>query len=163
MMKRILMTALAMVALASPALAADVTASDFVAKASESGMAEVQLGQLAVNKAESADVRAFGQRMVTDHGKANTELATLASRKGLTVSKELNAKHKKAVQDLGAKSGEEFDKAFAQQMVTDHSEAVALFTAASKLDDRDLAGFATRTLPVLQDHHEKSRQLAGSH
>jgi Domain of unknown function (DUF4142) len=35
------------------------------------GHAEVALGQLAVEKASSNDVKKFGQRMVDDHSKAN--------------------------------------------------------------------------------------------
>jgi len=34
-------------------------------------MAEVALGQMAAEKAESDAVKNFGQRMMTDHGKAN--------------------------------------------------------------------------------------------
>ena len=49
------------------------------------GMAEVQLGQMAQQKAQSADVKAFGNRMVTDHSKANDELKQLATTKGLAM------------------------------------------------------------------------------
>ncbi len=98
--------------------------------------------------------------MVADHTKANTELAALAGGKNLKVTRELNAKHKQALQELGAKAGAEFDRAFAQQMIADHNEAVALFTSASRLQDKELAAFATRTLPVLQEHQKQSQHLA---
>ena len=46
----------------------------FVVKAARGGMAEVELGKLAVEKAASDEVKKFGQRMVDDHSKASDEL-----------------------------------------------------------------------------------------
>jgi putative membrane protein len=59
------------------------TAADtkFLKEAAEGGMAEVALGQMAVDKASSADVKKFGQRMVDDHSKANDQLKQLPLRK----------------------------------------------------------------------------------
>src|SRR6476646_6778040 len=57
----------------------------FVMDAARGGMAEVELGKLASEKAESAQVRQFGERMVTDHGKANDELKSLAQQKNITL------------------------------------------------------------------------------
>jgi len=162
-MKKFLAAAVMAALFAPGAFAADVTAAEFVAKASESGLAEVQKGRLAASKGQSAEVRAFGQRMVTDHGKANSELESIAGRKQLRLTKEVGNLQQRAIDDLGAKSGADFDREFARQMVADHATAVTLFTQASKLEDADLAGFASRTLPVLQDHHEKSQHLDGKH
>src|SRR4029450_3766441 len=55
----------------------------FVQQASSGGLAEVRAGQLATERAASAEVKQFGQQMVTDHTKANQELATLAQAKQL--------------------------------------------------------------------------------
>lgn len=160
-MKAIL-AVVAAVAMSPAALsAAPPTPAEFVAKASESGMAEVELGKLAAKKGASDAVRQYGQKMVTDHTKANAELAKLAAPKGLKPAKAMNAMHAKALKDLSAKAGADFDAAYAQQMVIDHDQAVALFTAASALPDRDLAGFAARTLPVLQAHNDAADQLHG--
>src|SRR6476659_6762106 len=70
--------------------AGSLTAADrtFVMEAARGGMAEVEMGRLAVNKASNADVKQFGQRMVDDHGKANDELKGLASRKNVTLPTE---------------------------------------------------------------------------
>ena len=57
----------------------------FIMEAAHGGMMEVKLGQLAVDKATNADVKQFGQRMVDDHSKANSELMELASQKGITL------------------------------------------------------------------------------
>src|SRR4051812_22006608 len=73
------------------ALAADDT---FVTKAAKGGMAEVELGKLASEKGTSDAVKQFGQRMVTDHGKANDELKSLAQSKNVTLPTDIDAKDK---------------------------------------------------------------------
>lgn len=57
----------------------------FIMEAAHGGMMEVKLGHMAADKATNADVKAFGQRMVDDHSKANSELMALASQKGITL------------------------------------------------------------------------------
>src|SRR5947207_11596348 len=54
----------------------------FVTDAARGGMSEVQLGELAKQRGESQAVRTFGERMATDHKKANDELKDLAAKKG---------------------------------------------------------------------------------
>src|SRR5437667_12110480 len=66
----------------------------FAKEAARGGMGEVQLGTLASDKAQDPDVKSFGQRMVTDHSKANDELKQLATQKSWTLPTELNAKDK---------------------------------------------------------------------
>src|SRR4029453_4222157 len=59
--------------------------SAFLADAARGGMKEVELGQLAVEPAASPDVKKFGQRMIDDHSKVNTELKQLAASKNVTL------------------------------------------------------------------------------
>src|SRR3982750_4561290 len=66
----------------------------FVKDAAEGGMAEVELGRLAVEKASNADVKKFGQRMVEDHNKANEELKDIAGKQNVALPNEPTAKHK---------------------------------------------------------------------
>src|SRR5262245_36588594 len=64
----------------------------FVTDVAKDGMAEVELGQLAEQKASSDQVKQFAQRMVADHSKANDELKTLAQNKNITLPTAIDAK-----------------------------------------------------------------------
>ena len=65
----------------------------FVQLLGEGGLAEVEFGELAVEKAGAPAVKAFAERMVADHGAANTKLAAIAEDAEIAVPAELNAEH----------------------------------------------------------------------
>jgi len=131
----------------------------FVKKAALDGMTEVQLGKIALSKSQDPAIRKFAQQMVDDHTKAGAQLESIAKSKGIDVPKELDAEHKAMVQSMNAKSGASFDAAYSEAMNMAHAKAVALFEGASKSTDRDLAGFASKTLPTLNEHKEMAHSL----
>jgi putative membrane protein len=134
---------------------------EFVTMAGMGGLAEVQMGNLALQKASSADVKAFAQRMVADHSKANAEIAQFATAKGLALATELGGDPRAALEHLTALSGAEFDKAYMAHMVEDHEKDVAEFDKAStSATDADLKAWAGRTLPTLKEHLEMAKQTA---
>jgi putative membrane protein len=145
---------LAAVFLTNPAHA-DVTTGDktFMIKAAQGGMTEVQLGQLAAEKGSSQEIKDFGAKMVTDHGKANDELKSIASSKGITLSDKLDAKHQSMVDKMSAMSGPAFDKAYVAGMVKAHKMDDALFTKeASSGIDAEIKAFAGKTDEVVKMH-----------
>ena len=149
-----LLCAAASAAAADKADSAPLTGSAFVSKAAQAGMAEVELGKVALDKSKDKDVRQFADRMVKDHSKANDELMDIVKRKNMTVPATLDAKHRAMVDALKGKSGEAFNAAYAEHMAMDHDKALDLFKAASRAKDLDaeLSGFARKTLPTLEEH-----------
>jgi putative membrane protein len=135
--------------------------ADFAKKAAEGGMMEVDLGQLAAAKATSQDVKDFGNRMVSDHGKANDELKSIAAQKNFTLPTTPSAEETKTSNELSKKTGAAFDKAYMSDMVKDHEKDVKEFENASKnLKDPDLKNWASKTLTVIQDHLNMAKQTA---
>ncbi len=126
---------------------------EWISQAGMAGLAEVQMGNLALQKAQSADVKAFAQRMVTDHTTANEELVQLTTAKGLTLPAQLAGEHQAGLEHLTGLSGAEFDKAYMEHMVADHEKAVGLFTTGSNsAQDPDIKAYAAKNLPILQEH-----------
>jgi putative membrane protein len=136
----------------------------FAKKAVVGGLAEVQLGKIAVEHAASPDVKQFGQRMVEDHGNANRELMALVEKKGISVPTALDQKHQEEADRLAKLRGAAFDRAYIQHMVKDHEEDVRLFsTQAKEGKDSELRSFAAKTLPTLEEHLNMARSLAKKH
>jgi putative membrane protein len=139
-----------------------LAASDetFVREAGQSGMAEVKEGQLATKNSQNDAVRRYGQTLIADHTKANDELKQIVSRKGSGVSADLG-KHQAAYDRLAALTGPEFDKAFKDQAIKDHEQAIRLFEQqAQQGSDPDLKAFAQKYLPHLRHHLTLAQQLA---
>jgi len=138
--------------------AADQT---FVKKAAQGGMAEVELGKLATQKASSEEVKKFGQRMVDDHTKANDQLKQIAGNKGVTLPTDLDSKDQALKDRLSKLDGEKFDQAYMKNMVRDHTKDVSEFRKESTSGkDSDLKSFASQTLPTLEDHLKEAKNIA---
>jgi putative membrane protein len=131
----------------------------FVKNAAGGGMAEVELGRLATQKASSEDVKKFGQRMVDDHGKANDELKSLAQSKNIALPAAIPAKEKALQDRLSKLSGAAFDRAYIQAMLSDHRKDVSEFRRESQSGkDSDVKSWAAKTLPTLEDHLKMAEQ-----
>jgi putative membrane protein len=122
----------------------------FMRKAAKGGMLEVAMGKLAEEHATNADVKAFGQRMVTDHSKANDKLKSIAQMKGVTLSSS-----KAPVKWTS-------DKAYMNTMVKDHEEDLAEFQKeAREAKDPDLRQFAEQTAKMVQEHLDLAKNTQG--
>ncbi len=119
----------------------------FIEKAAKAGMKEVEISQIVEGRVMDPQVKNFAQMMVADHMAANTELASLAALKGVTLPKESTKASEK-----WAKKDKDLDKDYVKQMKEDHEDAVKLYEKGEKSEDPDVAAFARKTLPTLQHH-----------
>ena len=146
---------------AAPVFAADDEA--WVMKIAKGGMAEVELGKLAAEKASSDAVKRFGQRMVDDHSKANDELKALAQNKKITLPTEIGPEEKALRDRLVKLSGPAFDQAYMKAMLNDHLKDVGEFRTESRSGkDPDVKAWAARTLPTLEEHLKMARDANGT-
>lgn len=133
---------------------------EFIRKAAQGGIAEVQLGTLATQRAARPAVKDFGARMVKDHGAANAELATLARSKGVDLPSTLDPAHQAVRDRLMAQQGAAFDRAYMQEMVKDHTQDVADFEKASRTaSDPDVRAWAGSKVPILREHLALARDV----
>lgn len=132
----------------------------FVMKAANGGMMEVQLGNYAQQNAASQRVKDFGSMMVRDHSKANDELKSIVSNKGVTLPTTVMGEEMEDMNKLMKKTGKDFDKAYMDMMVEDHKKDINEFEkAANNVMDADVKAWASKTLPVLRMHLDSAQAI----
>jgi putative membrane protein len=129
----------------------------------QANIAEIETGKLAQEKASKEEVRKFGQTMVDDHTKALGELQELASKKGVELPTEPDARHKAAATALKALSGDAFDKRYMSMAgVSDHKKThEELQKVQRSANDPDLKAYAAKTLPVVHGHLTTAQEISG--
>ena len=139
---------------------APLSASDkkFMHNAALGGIAEVQMSELAVQKASNAQVKQFAEKMVTDHSKANDKLKQIATSKNVILPTAMSTAAKRETDKLSKMSGAAFDREYMKHQLADHKKVVAEFRAATKqARDPDLKQFAQDTLPTIEQHLEMAK------
>jgi putative membrane protein len=132
----------------------------FLEQAAVGGKAEVELGQLAQEKAQNDQVKQFAQRMVTDHSQANSELMSLGDKMSLSLPTSLDDQTQKEKERLSKLTGAKFDKEYMKLMVQDHEKDVSDFQKQSaNAVNSNVKTFASKTLPTLQQHLDLAKSI----
>ena len=141
-------------------LVANAADSKFMTHAAADGMAEIQMGQMAMEKSSDAKLKQLAQRIVDDHTDANGKLRALAQTRQVALPIAPTDEAQQSASAMKALDAKKFDKAWAAAIIKDHQNAVALFTTeAGKTQDPEVRVFAEATLPTLKSHLELARQL----
>ncbi len=142
--------------------AVDDDALTFMKKAASAGTMEVELGNLAREKAASARVKSFGEMMVRDHTTANKALLQLGTQKAVQINVAMRPEHLQMVNDMKKLSGSAFDRKYIDMMVEDHTRDIREFEGAASNRDPDVNQFATKTVPVLRKHLDSAKAIQAS-
>ena len=126
---------------------------NFMVKAYSGGMLEIMLGKIATTNAATASVKQFGKMMMTDHTKADSEMAVIAKLKNITLPSAPGNDQYNNINKLEKEQGRDFDKDYTSFMIDDHKEDIKDFQKESQnAKDPDIKAFVVKTIPVLQKH-----------
>lgn len=140
------------------------------------GMTEVKLGELASQKAQNADVKAFGRMMVQDHTKAGNALKEIGAKHNVMSPATLDDDHREKIDRLSKLSAAEFDREYITTMVDDHQNTLEAledrvdkegddknprYTPKKDDDafDMQLNQWAANTAPTVRQHLDRAKQL----
>ena len=148
----------------------------FAEQAMMANKAEVKLGELAIQRAQSSAVKDFAQMMVRDHTKGLNDLKEAVKGQGVEEPSQLDAKHQALYDRLSKLSGAEFDRQYMTAMVEGHREVQDLLDRRAKQTPaaRGTSGgrptenspldvavnqWATQKLPGVKQHLQKAEQI----
>jgi putative membrane protein len=135
-------------------------ASTFVSNALAGNLAEVQLGQLAMQKSSDPQIKQFAQHMIDDHTKLSNDMKLAAEQLGVHAPTQLDKKNRKTVEKLSALSGTAFDLAYMKEMVKDHKRDLQEFKdAAASSQNPALKMAADHGAQVISAHLEQAEQI----
>lgn len=131
--------------------------AQFLVNAAEINLEQIQLGKLAQQKGQATHVKELGKMMEDAHTKSLADLTTLAKSKAVTIPTSATNDAQEAYNKLNEKSGNDFDKAYSDQMVSEHKDAIETFDEASTDSyDTEIKNWATASLPDLRTHLDRS-------
>lgn len=153
-------------AASKPAYGADASKlshadKSFMDDVAHANLAEIDAAHTAANKSNNADVKAFARATADDHANLNKDLTALATSKNYTLPTEPSMGAKAKLKVLAMREGASFDKHYVKSMGVDaHEDAIKRFQKEIKDGkDDDVKAFATRNLPVLEQHLNMSNDL----
>ena len=139
----------------------DVPDKGFIMYAARDGLFHVEAGKLAVQRGSSEGVKKFGQHAIDHHTQINDELTQLAGKKGVMLPKKMSKKEQEALDKVAKLSGPDFDKAYLEMEIKDHSKDLSAFQKEAK-DGRDpeVKAWAAKIIPAIEEHLKMARDLS---
>jgi putative membrane protein len=133
---------------------------EFLDKALLNGLLQVQTSGIVITQSQNQEVKAFAQKMITDHSKANKEIRELGREKSVALTGGTSVEQQKEMMELSKLTGTAFDKEYVRRMVANHEKDVAAYQ--KQIDtgtDEALKKFAVETLPTLKMHLEMIKDI----
>ena len=153
---------------AAPATTPDLTDPQVAHVAVTANSIDIDMAKFAETRTQNAPVKAFAQRMITDHTNVNAQAAALAKKLGVTpadntVSQSLQAGAKDARTTLEPLHGAAFDRAYMDREIAYHQ---AVLDALDKVlipttDNADLKKLLTDVRPAIASHLDHAKRVRG--
>lgn len=132
---------------------------NFMNDAVQGDLSEIKMGKLAQQKGQSERVKQFGQMLEQDHSQHLQKAKQTAEQLGLSTPSEPTNKQTTMYDNLSQLSGTQFDRQFAEDMVSDHKQDISKFQKEAK-SRGPLGDFAQQTIPTLQKHLQTAESLS---
>jgi putative membrane protein len=131
------------------------------------GLIDIEAGRQALAKSKTADVRAFAEEMVRDHGAVNDQALALVKKLGVTpeanpTSTALSSAAKTKLADLAKLNGPAFDKAYVLNEVAFHNTVNGALsgTLIPSAKNAELKALLKTGLKLFSEHQTHAEHLA---
>ena len=135
----------------------------FIEDTLKNNEAQVQMSQLAQQKASSGDVKDFSQKMIDIHTKLNQQLAPLAKQFDVNQNQKPSKQQKKEIAALEQLSGSDFDTAYLQAMAREQQHSLKKFRRRILAKPQPPEGRARWTSQSSPSTTRSSQKIAQTH
>lgn len=125
----------------------EIQTAMFLETATKTGLLEITLGNLAIDKTSNHELRNFGKLMVRDHTRINDRLKVLAEEKRLKLPASMTSTQLEQVRQMAEMKTAYFEKLYLKMMIENHNR------------DTAISNFSRKYLPVLEIHREKALKV----
>ena len=154
--------ALAASAGAAPALASTLSDQDqqFLADTAQGAAHELAISRLAAERARQPTVKSYASMVVSDHQTMNAALRKLARQKGVTLPGSMSTSQRADMLRLQAMSGQDFDRAYARDMVeVNQKDQADTRKEAASTGDPQVKGFIEQFKAMDAKHTQMAEGL----
>ncbi len=134
----------------------------FIQQGLEAGQTQVKVAQLAAANSKNPHILSFAKSIIMDYDTTNDKLVKIAINNRVRGGDSVSAAHQKTLANITSLSGNSFDKAYIQFVVTEHQNAVKLYSTATNDRIDDIQSFARRTLPGLRAHLDSANLICAT-
>ncbi|HET8775623.1 MAG TPA: DUF4142 domain-containing protein [Thermoanaerobaculia bacterium] len=135
--------------------------ANFVTQVGQAGFMEIASGTLTQTNSSNPGVQTFGYLMITNHTLLNEHLARIAAQQGIPFPTGPSPQQQQMLDQLDDLTGPPFDQMYLADMVAGHQGAVSLFQSETSSQDPELAAYAKKYLPMVQEHLRLAQALQG--
>jgi putative membrane protein len=135
--------------------------AEFIRDVGADNTMQIQLAQLARDKARNNEVRQFAERVITDHTRLQNQWTAMASRNGMTVRSGMGPRHREKVEQLRKANGNNVDRTYMTLMVQQHQDEVSYWQKEGR-DSRSpqVRRLVNQGLPTMEQHLSEAKRIA---
>jgi putative membrane protein len=149
-------------------MAANMPAGEVLSRIHAANQEEIEVGQLAKEKAVSPKIKAYGEMLLKDHTDADKQVMALAKDESLKLDHNVSprdpedakvmAKHAEAKAKMKSLTGKKFDEEFTMAMNKGHGDVLSLLKTM-QTDDKNVQALVAKLIPKLEEHKQIAANL----
>lgn len=140
----------------------DESSVSFIQQGLEAGQTEIKASEVAEANSKNPHILSFAKAIIMAHDTTNDALEQIAITNRVRGGDSISTVHQKTIANIKSLSGNAFDKAYIQLMVTEHQNAIKLYNAATNDRLDAIQTFARRALPVLKMHLDSANLICAT-
>lgn len=134
--------------------------AEFIRDVGADNTMQIQLAELARERARNSSVRQFAERVFEDHTRLQQQWINMASRNGFQLKSGMGSHHREKVDQLRKAKGNNFDRVYMTLMIQQHQDEVSYWQKEGRASrSAPVRTLVNRGLPTLEQHLSLAKQI----